>query len=281
MRSNRVGINYTNTWSFIKASLKFLMGNKDLFVCPLISLIALALGIGLATTVPIPSAVHWVQSAIAWLLIAFAVYFIIIFSNTAMVACICQRLQHQKSSVANGFKFATKRLPQILGWSLISAIIGTVLNALESSHNIFEEIIGALLSFAWSLTAFFVVPIIVVNGVGPIKAIKESAKIFARNFRTTIKPRIFIGFIIFILFALCYGILAVLPNNAFQPYFIMSFLIIASFLVIFNYVLSNIISSTLYLNFTDKIVPEHFNQEMFDNAMVQRKQNRLNNLLNR
>ena len=68
-------------------------------------------------------------------------------------------------------------------WCIINSIIGTLCNILENSHNIFEEIIGFLLSASWSLCSLFALPLIVTERTLPLQAVKQSTKLQLDFFR--------------------------------------------------------------------------------------------------
>jgi hypothetical protein len=70
----------------------------------------------------------------------------------------------------------------IAGWSLVSLTVGLLLNALQSlvrdqAGGIAGGIVGAIGSLAWAVASFFVVPIIALDGLGPIDAVKRSTAI--------------------------------------------------------------------------------------------------------
>ena len=76
---------------------------------------------------------------------------------------------------------AAGRLPQILGWTLVAATVGVLLNVLQNTlrHRLgfLGAMLGGFIGFGWTLAAFFVVPVVVVDGLGPIAAVKRSAEI--------------------------------------------------------------------------------------------------------
>src|ERR1700722_2822907 len=75
----------------------------------------------------------------------FCNYFVIIFFNSALVACAIIRFNGGSPSVSDGLQAASARLPQIVGWSLVSATVGFVLKIIESQSDRVGEIVSGLL----------------------------------------------------------------------------------------------------------------------------------------
>ncbi len=107
----------------------------------------------------------------------FATYFIIIFFNSALVACAIIRLKGGDPVISDGIGAAMARLPQIAAWALVSATVGLILKIIESRSERVGQFLTSLLGMAWSITTFFVIPVLVVEKAGPIEAIKRSVTI--------------------------------------------------------------------------------------------------------
>ena len=67
--------------------------------------------------------------------ISFAFYlatsFVIVFFNTALVCCALIRFNGGNPTVGDGLREARARLPQILGWVLLTATVGIILRQIE------------------------------------------------------------------------------------------------------------------------------------------------------
>ena len=59
-------------------------------------------------------------------------------------------------------------------------LVGLVLSALESEGGIFGQIFGRLLDIGWSLITFLAVPVIALEGTGPLETLKRSAGLFRK-----------------------------------------------------------------------------------------------------
>ena len=85
------------------------------------------------------------------------------------------------------------RLPQILMWSLVAATVGMILNAIQSflrdKLGFLGSLIGSLGELAWAAMTYFVVPILVVDGVDPVTAVKRSLEHLRRTWGEAVGGR--------------------------------------------------------------------------------------------
>src|SRR5581483_11173043 len=98
-----------------------------------------------------------------------------------------------------GFRAAMARLPQIFAWALVSATVGVLLKVIENAHERVGAIIADLLGLAWSIMTFFVVPVLVVERVGPVDAVKRSISLLRETWGEALVGRAGLGFILFLL----------------------------------------------------------------------------------
>jgi len=133
----------------------------------------------------------------------FACTFIIIFFNSALVFCALQSFAGKEPSLRAGLATAAGRLPQILAWSFVAATVGLILNALQNFLKDKLGFLGALLGglgeVAWAVVTYFVVPVLVVDGVGPIEAVKRSSAILRRTWGESVGGEGGLGIISFLL----------------------------------------------------------------------------------
>jgi len=182
---------FARTWQLMDASWQMLKRDKRLVVFPLISGVALAIIIVLfATPLLVEFGGHASpngpismspQMYAAMFLFYFLDYFVIIFFNSALIACVLKQIDGEQPSLVYGLAFAWQRLPQILGWALMTSTVGILLRLLEEKVGFIGRIVVSLLGMAWSVTSFLVVPVLVVEGSGPIESYKRSVEMLKRT----------------------------------------------------------------------------------------------------
>ena len=125
-------------WNLAKQSAEVLKLDKELLLFPILSGAACVIVMA-SFAIPIiysgmldgvaDEANTGSQALLAVLsfLFYFVSYFVIIFFNSALVACAIIRLKGGDPTVRDGFGAAMDRLPQIAGWALVAATVGMIL----------------------------------------------------------------------------------------------------------------------------------------------------------
>jgi len=126
----------------------------------------------------------------------FVVSTVVVFFNAALIAAANIRLDGGDPTLADGFRIAISRLPAILGWAAIAATVGLILQALRQQGGALGSIASLIGNMAWSLITFLVVPILVVEGVGPKEAISRSASLLRKTWGEQIVGSFSIGLVV-------------------------------------------------------------------------------------
>jgi hypothetical protein len=124
--------------------------------------------------------------AVFGLILAFIFYFlmytVIIFSNTALVGATLMRLNGEDPTVRDGFRIASERIGTILGYAGISATVGVILSIIRGDEdNFVGQIAASILGTAWNIITFLVIPVLVVENISPIDAIKRSGGLLRKT----------------------------------------------------------------------------------------------------
>lgn len=181
-----------HTFELMKMSWRVLMMDRELILFPIMSgvgllvLMVVMLGIGGATGTLDRVSEGSTESlgavdAILGAAVVFVSSAIVIFFNAALVAAALERLRGGDPNIGSGLRAASARLPQILAWALITVIVSMILQALRERGGIAGSIASMIGGVAWSLATFFVIPVLVTEGVGPIEAIKRSASLLRQT----------------------------------------------------------------------------------------------------
>ncbi len=213
-----------NGWKMGIASLKVIKKNKQLILFPIISGAVLILvlasflsflysgyGFEYERIIDESSASSYALVFLYYLIC----YFVIVFFNVGLVHCTNIYLQGGSPVFSDGINFSMKRLPVIFGWAVLSATVGLILRSIEENAGIFGSIISSIVGMVWSIVAFFVVPILAYENVGPLKALKRSGKIMKDKWGESIGASFSFGIITFVgilIIALPIGIVFSLIN---------------------------------------------------------------------
>lgn len=199
----------------------------------------------------------------------FVNYFVIVFFNSALVSCAIVRFYGGDATVGGGLRAAFARLPQIAGWALVSATVGLILKAIESRSERVGEIAAGLLGAAWTIVTYFVVPVLVVERVGPITAVKRSFAILRKTWGESLTANFSIGLAVALasFVALLPAFLGIVLGNT--ATIIAGIAVTAALLIIISLVsaaLNTIILAALYLYAAEGKVPPQFDEDLLKSA---------------
>jgi hypothetical protein len=196
-------------------------------------------------------------------------YFVIIFFNSALITCAIIRFNGGEPTIGDGLGAAMSRLPQILGWSLVSATVGIILKAIEQSSERAGEIISGILGVAWSVLTFFVIPVLVVEKVGPIKAFSRSCSLIKQTWGESLGARFGIGLIVFLLFlvACLPALLGILTGNLTAAVIGICITLVLIILVsLISAAVQVIITAALYQYAAEHRAPQQFDESLLRGA---------------
>lgn len=272
-----------NGWELAKESFHVLRLDKELLIFPLLSGLA-CLAVLASFALPIWDSRYAEmvlndqrapEDPIAYLLLFafyFANYFVIVFFNSALVACAVIRLQGNNPTLGDGFRAAADRLPQILGWALVCATVGVVLKVIESRSERAGKIAAGLLGMAWSISTYFVVPVLVVERAGLIHATKRSLSILRKTWGEALSANFGIGIITFLLclplIALMIGGFVAISAGQTALGAVLASLGVLSLLLLslVSSAVNAIILAALYVYAATGEVPRHFDPSLLDHA---------------
>jgi hypothetical protein len=176
-----------NSIDLAKASWGVLREDRKLTVLPLLSALC-TLAVALVFFGPVAlmansgsggssKPVEWILGAVGYL----AVTYVIVFFNAALVFAADKRLRGEPVSIGEAVHAAGARAHVLLPWAVLSATVSVVLRVMEERAGIVGRIVGSLVGIAWSLVTFLVLPVLVIEQLGPIQAVKRSTELFKRT----------------------------------------------------------------------------------------------------
>ena len=202
----------------------------------------------------------------------FANYFVILFFNSALVACAIIRFRGENPTISDGINAACDRLPQILGWALVSATVGVILKIIESKSEKAGKFAAALLGTAWTVATYFVVPVLVVEKAGPGKAMKRSLAILRKSWGEALTANFGLGIVTTIItmlavFPIGFGIVAIGTDNVVLGSVAIGAGVCWIVLVaLVSSALDAILVAALYLYAAEETVPKKFDETLLREA---------------
>lgn len=195
------------------ACWKMLMLDKEMLLFPIMSTLALA-GLVAGAVIPIIQSPE-LQTMLASLgdnpqlendprfwagmfVVYFIASFVMIFFNAGLLTCAMIRFAGGDPTVMDGLRSSARNLPQILAWTLVTATVGWFLAMLESRFKGLGRIFVNLLGAGWAVATYFAVPILVVDKVGPVEAVKRSVKAVRKTWGEALIGHVGLGALNFI-----------------------------------------------------------------------------------
>ena len=176
-----------NSIDLAKASWGVLREDRKLTVLPLLSglsMLVVALAFFGPVALIVDNGSNGSSKPLAWILGAvgyLAVTYVLVFFNAALVFAADKRLRGEPVTIGEAIHAAGARAHVLLPWAVLSATVSIALRALEERAGIVGRIVGSLIGLAWSLVTFLVLPVLVIEQLGPIQAVKRSTELFKRT----------------------------------------------------------------------------------------------------
>ncbi len=194
-------------WNLSMSSFTVLRKNKQLLLFPVlsgVSLIILTISYmailfapnnwNIGATFDQRDTVHYILLFFFYLIN----YFVIVFFNMALIHCAKIYFEGGKPTVSAGLSFSLSRIGDILAWSAVAATVGLIFRMLEENLGKVGQIIAAILGIAWSITTFFVVPVLAYEGLAPIASYKRSVQIMKEKWGESLGATFSFGIIQFL-----------------------------------------------------------------------------------
>lgn len=216
------------------------------------------------------------EDPLAWVLLAlfyFLNYFVIVFFNSALVACAIIRLNGGNPGVSDGLRASIARLPQICGWAAVSATVGLILRVVESRSERGGQFLASIFGLAWAITTYFVVPVLVIEKMGPIEASKRSLSIVRKTWGEAMTANFGIGIVSFLatlpgVGAIIGGVMLAKESQGFGIALLITGGCWLLLVILVSSALNSILLGALYLYATEDQVPEGFEKRTFRNAFA-------------
>jgi hypothetical protein len=264
----------SNGWNLAMNSFTVLKENRQLIIFPILSGISMLLVIS-SFFIAIFAAAGWdfdslrdtdphdVVNYVILFLYYLVNYFVIVFFNMALVHCTHLYFMGEEVTIRKGLQFSMSRIGVILAWAAFAATVGTLLRLLQDNLGKVGKIIISLIGVVWSITTFFVVPIIAYEKLGPLDAFKRSASMMKEKWGESLSARFSFGLVQLVFFLgaafVCFLLGMISPILG-----IVLFVLCAFTILVVMSATKMIFISAVYHDINGDPV-KHFNQQLADN----------------
>jgi len=275
-------------WELTKQSFAIIRSDKQLLLLPMASAISCVLVSGLVLSIGGLSAFlvifytnwessSWLNSVLTWgaIFVFYVVnYVVIVFFNVALISAASERLAGRPATLRGGIAKAWERKSKVVQWAFLAATVGVILRTIESRVGVVGRLITKLLGAAWVLASYFVVPILVFEDLGPVDALKRSARIFRETWGEELVSQFTMGLVFVLLGLAGFGVwFVVMVTGGAAALYVGSALLFVYFVVLgaANAALQGIFTAALYQFATTKAVPPGFAPANFSMAWEPKK----------
>lgn len=190
------------SWELVKASWAVLRADKELLVFPVMSSVAVLI-VTATFAVPMFLAGIFERGGVpggplpfVGVVLGFAFYVvqytIVFYCNSALMGAAMIRLKGGNPTLGDGFRIANERFASIVGYALVAATVGIILRSI-AQRGLIGRLVAGFFGLAWNVATFLAVPVLVVEGVGPIDAVKRSTQLLKKTWGEQLAGNIGIG----------------------------------------------------------------------------------------
>lgn len=208
---------FNKSWALFQASAAVLRSDKHLIVFPIFSAFASLI---ITATFFIPAGLyawthHWfnvsahsaasganidaqLHSPIGYaimFLFYLTQYVVVFFANTALVGAAIIRLRGGKPTLQDGFGLAMNHFSAIFGYALLASTVGMVMRTIAERAGILGRLGLGLFGLAWNVATYLVAPILIMENVGPIDAVRRSTALLKQTWGEQIVGNVGISYV--------------------------------------------------------------------------------------
>lgn len=124
-----------------------------------------------------------------WLyLFIFTIEQITQYFSAAFIACAQQIFQKKTVSLFIGFKIASARFLALFGWMSFALTAGLFIRLFRMLLRFLPFYKKSLQELKWPIATYFILPCIIIDQMGPIKSMKQSALLMRNNWGKDLNP---------------------------------------------------------------------------------------------
>jgi hypothetical protein len=118
---------------------------------------------------------------------------VIIHYNVVLAAAANDALLGREPDIDAAKAIARSRRGAIIGWAIVSAVVSVLLAVIRDKAGTAGRIVGAIGAAAWGFVTYLVVPVLALEDIGPIDAVKRSGSLVKRQWGEQVTGNVVIG----------------------------------------------------------------------------------------
>jgi Family of unknown function (DUF6159) len=119
-----------------------------------------------------------IATGISFAVFSFPMTVVSTYCNVALLRMAQARFEGRHCSAREGFAAANRRLPAIIGWSVLATGVGALLEQISERIPFGGRLLSWALGVAWSLATMFALPVLALEDAGARTAARRSVQIF-------------------------------------------------------------------------------------------------------
>ncbi|MGH3480044.1 MAG: DUF6159 family protein [Nocardioidaceae bacterium] len=184
----------------VGASWRMLRQDKQLIWLPFVGALVSAVAAGILFAAGY--ALGWLISGqdegelafvVGLVLGSFAGILVGIFFQAALVIGANERAEGRDPTRSTILSTAWGRRGRILSWAALTTTVGLLVRVIMDRLGSIGAIIGALGGLAWAVATFLVVPVLIAEDVGPVKAVRRSASLLRDTWGPSLRSYVRFG----------------------------------------------------------------------------------------
>lgn len=197
-------------WRLAKDSWTLLRADRSLAIFPALSTAFAASALALTLT---PGLIWSAAANQDWIVLpfmavgGFVTTFFVVYFNVALAGATRLSMDGRDTTVADGLAVARERRGLIVKWALVQFAVGLLVQvtqyvAGDSIAGRLVAMVSGLVGAAWSVSTFFVIPLLALEGLGPAGAMKRSVSLVRERWGEGLVGSAAIGLAVFLVAAL-------------------------------------------------------------------------------
>jgi hypothetical protein len=199
---------FSDSWKLTKTSFRLISEDRALLVFPVaagLSIVGVLALFLLGALWLLPYVLAGGSSATLYELLGVGLFvvtyflstFISVYATAALIGAATLKLNGQQPTAADGWRVARSRIGRLALWALITATVGLVIQVISSRvQGIGGLLIGVVGGATWSVTTYFMIPVVIYEEQTAWKSLTRSTHLFISTFGRSLVTNLVIGLII-------------------------------------------------------------------------------------